>query len=50
MNIREVIAMLNQMESDRSSSGMRASRKSLRRHNLVDAWAKFERQFLGDTP
>ena len=22
----------------------------LRRHNLVEAWAKFERQFLSDTP
>jgi hypothetical protein len=22
----------------------------LRRHNLVDAWARFERQFLTDTP
>jgi len=22
----------------------------LRRHDLVDAWAKFERQFLTDTP
>jgi predicted DsbA family dithiol-disulfide isomerase len=22
----------------------------LRRHDLVDAWAKFERQFLSDTP
>jgi hypothetical protein len=25
-------------------------REIVRRHDLVDAWTKFERQFLADTP
>lgn len=82
MNIREVIATVNQMEADgaidryaiggavgatfylepvatldvdvfvafRPESAQLRFQEIVRRHDLVDACAKFERQFLADTP
>ena len=70
MNIREVIAAVNQMQADgvidryaiggavgatfhlEPAGALDAARFQaiLARHALVDAWRKFERQFLGDAP
>jgi hypothetical protein len=45
MTIRDVIMTINQMRSTPKGSW-----KIVHRHDLVDAWAKVERQFLADTP
>ena len=61
MGIKEVIAIINQMQADGvierypiggAVGALDTARFQviLTRHGLLDAWHKFERQFLSDTP
>jgi hypothetical protein len=63
MDIKEAITAINQMETARAKDKARLLQfievgalhtarfqAILARHGLLDAWRKFERQFLSDAP
>ena len=49
MSIRDVIIAILEFVEEGALDAARFQ-DIVRRHGLVDAWTKFERQFLSDTP
>jgi hypothetical protein len=58
VNIKDTIAAINQMLADRvieqfiEAGALDPTRFQgiVARHGLLEAWQRFEKQFLGDTP